>query len=65
MEKRGKPTVTITTNRFEPLAQATIRSSGMPPLPLAVVPHPIGGLKTDEVIEKADAIIEDIILSKT
>ncbi|MFC2005400.1 hypothetical protein ACFLVG_00340 [Chloroflexota bacterium] len=61
LEKRGKPTITVCTDRFELLARATIENSGMPPLPLAIVPHPIGGLKPEEVREKADLITEDII----
>jgi hypothetical protein len=33
----------------------------MPDLPLAVVPHPIGGISSEEVKAKADKIIDDII----
>ena len=34
---------------------------GMPELPLVIVSHPIGGLKPDEVTEKADHIIDDTV----
>jgi len=37
----------------------------MPELPLVIVSHPIGGLKKEEVIAKADQIIEKIISSLT
>jgi hypothetical protein len=33
----------------------------MPSLPVVIVPHPIGGLKPDEVRAKADLILKDII----
>jgi len=33
----------------------------MPRLPLLPVPHPVGGLKPEEVRAKADLIIEGII----
>jgi hypothetical protein len=35
----------------------------MPDLPLAVVPHPIGGISAEEVKDKADNIV-DFIISK-
>jgi hypothetical protein len=33
----------------------------MPDLPLVIVPHPIGGISSEEVKAKADGIIEAII----
>jgi hypothetical protein len=38
-----------------------VASLGMPSLPVVIVPHPIGGLKPDEVRAKADLILKDII----
>ena len=61
LDPTGKPTVTICTDRFEVLALATAKNIGMPGLPLVIVPHPPGGLKPEEVIQKADTIIEDMI----
>jgi hypothetical protein len=61
LEKRGKPTVTICTNRFETLAKTTAESLDMAQLPLIFIPHPLGGLGQEEVIERADGIIEEII----
>ena len=34
---------------------------GLLGLPVVVIPHPVGGLTAEEVREKADRIIEDII----
>jgi len=33
----------------------------MTALPIAIVSHPIGGLKLEDVLEKGDIIIEDVI----
>lgn len=61
LEKSGKPTVVIVTNRFEFLARTTVKSLDMPQLPLVIVPHPVGGLRAEEVREKADRIINNIV----
>jgi hypothetical protein len=33
----------------------------MPELPLAISPHPIGGIKSDAVLAKADALLEQVV----
>jgi hypothetical protein len=38
---------------------------GMTALPLAIVPHPIAGLRPEDVREKTDMIIEDVIRALT
>jgi hypothetical protein len=38
---------------------------GMTGLPLAIVPHPIAELKPDEVRERGDRIIDDIVQALT
>ena len=53
----------MVSDRFEFLAKFTGKGLGMPDLPLAVVPHPIGGISAEEVKAKADKII-DLIISK-
>jgi hypothetical protein len=53
--------VTICSNRFETLARATAAGLGMPNLPLVIVPHPIGGISAEEVIAKADSILDNLI----
>jgi hypothetical protein len=61
LEKAKKPTATICTDRFYRLAKTLSKSMGMAQLPLIVVPHPIGGLQEEEVLKKADGVIEQII----
>jgi hypothetical protein len=53
--------VTICSSRFEVLAKATATGLGMPDLRLVIVPHPIGGISAEEVIAKADSILDKVI----
>ena len=53
--------MTICSNRFETLARSTAAGLGMPNLPLVIVPHPIGGISAEEVIAKADSILDNLI----
>ena len=53
--------MTICSNRFEVLAKATATGLGMPALRLVIVPHPIGGISAEEVIEKADGILDNLM----
>ena len=61
LEKRGVPTVTICTHRFKVLGEVERRALGMPELPMAIAPHPLGGLKPDAVEAKAEALLEQVI----
>ena len=47
------------------MAETARRGLGMPTLPLVIVSHPIGGLKMDEVLNKADDIIDEIVPALT
>ena len=53
--------MTICSNRFEVLARATAAGLGMPNLPLVIVPHPVGGISAEEVIAKANGILDNLI----
>ena len=57
--------MTICTDLFEHLARTTSKSLGMPDLPLVITKHPVGGLKPEEVAEKASHMIEEIVSSLT
>ena len=61
LEKRGIPSVTISTNLFERLGQVEKRSLGMPGLPVALCKHPIGGIKPDEIFSRAESLIDQVI----
>jgi hypothetical protein len=65
LEQRGVPTVVMGTFEFEALARLEARNRGLADLPLALVPHPLGGLREDEVVGKADLAIEAVLKAVT
>jgi len=48
------------TNEFEQLARLEARNRGLADLPLALIPHPLGGIREDEVVKKADMAVETV-----
>ena len=65
LEERGVPTVTVCTDRFVRLGEMERRTLGMEGLPLAVTPHPLGGLQPDAVRARADALLEQVVRGLT
>ena len=61
LETQGVPTVNITTEAFVSLLKLEAEQRGMPGLRYIVVPHPIGGIQHDEVVDKARAAIPDLL----
>lgn len=61
LEKRGKPTVTICTDEFASLGIMEAKALQMSHLPIAILSHPLGGLKSEEVAEKTKLIFKDIL----
>jgi len=53
------------TLAFEALARLEARNRGLEALPLALVPHPLGGIHEDEVLRKADLVIESVVKAVT
>ena len=52
------PTVVVGTDEFQALARLEATNRGRAGLPLAVVSHPLGGIKEDEVERKAESIVD-------
>jgi hypothetical protein len=46
------------TYEFEQLAKLEARNRGLADLPLALIPHPLGGIREDEVLKKAELAVE-------
>ena len=46
---------------FHPLGKSDAEGLGMADLPLVVVPHPVGGMKREQVRQKADAIVDQVV----
>ena len=61
LERRGVPTVTVCSHLFQRLGNVERRSLGMPDLPMAIAPHPIGGVPAETAVAKADSIFETIV----
>ena len=58
LEQRGIPTVVMGTYEFEQLAKLESKNRGLANLPLALIPHPLGGIREDEVVKKAELVVE-------
>ena len=52
LEQRGVPTVVMGTFEFEQLAKLEAKNRGIEALPLALIPHPLGGIREDEVVKR-------------
>jgi hypothetical protein len=61
MEERGIPTVMICTDEFSQLGRSEAASLGMPALPIALIPHPIGGQKPAAIQEKAEKVLAQAV----
>ena len=55
------PTITLCTDAFESLGKMEGQSLRMPKLPIVVIHHPLGGLKPEEVIDKARLTFKEIL----
>jgi len=53
------------TKEFESLALLEARNRGLAELPLALIPHPLGGIHEEEVVKKADLAIETVVRAVT
>jgi hypothetical protein len=65
LEQHGIPTVVMGTKEFESLALLEARNRGLAELPLAFIPHPLGGIHEEEVVKKADLAIETVVRAVT
>jgi hypothetical protein len=65
LEQQGIPTVVMGTYEFEPLARLEARNRGLTDLPLALIPHPLGGIREEEVVKKADLAIGAVLRAVT
>ena len=65
LERRGVPTVTVCSHLFQRLGNVERRSLGMPNLPMAIAPHPIGGVPPETAADKANALFEVVVAGLT
>ena len=64
-EVQGRPAVFVASSAFEEAADAQARALGLPTARRIFVPHPIQDATDEEMRERADAIVEDLIRSLT
>ena len=60
-EIHSRPTVFVASSEFVEAAQAQAEALGLPEVRRILVPHPIQDATDDEMREKADAIVDQII----
>ena len=65
LEQHGIPTVVMGTLEFEQLAKLEAKNRGLEALPLALIPHPLGGIREEEVVKKADLAIDIVVRAVT
>jgi len=65
LEQHGIPTVVMGTKEFESLATLEARNRGLADLPLALIPHPLGGIPEEEAARKADLVIDVVVSAVT
>ena len=65
LEQHGIPTVVMGTLEFEQLARLESKNRGLEDLPLALIPHPLGGIREEEVLKKADLAVEVVFAAVT
>jgi hypothetical protein len=65
LEQQGVPTAVMGTFEFEALARLEAKNRGIEDLPLALVPHPLGGIREEEVVRKADLALESVLKAVT
>ena len=61
LAKRGVRTVVVGTDRFKRLGEVERRSLGMPELTMDIVEHPLGGLRTENLLAKADGLLDQVV----
>lgn len=65
LEQHGIPTVVMGTLEFEQLAMLEARNRGLAELPLALIPHPLGGIREEEVVLKAELVVDTVVRAVT
>jgi len=61
LETKGVQAASIITTAFVRAASAMARRNGFPAYRYAMIPHPIGNLKPDQVKQRAREVLPDIL----
>jgi hypothetical protein len=60
-EKKGIPAATIVTRPFVRAADAMAKRHDYPDYIYAMMPHPIGNLRPDEIRQRAEEVLPQIV----
>jgi hypothetical protein len=60
-EHEGLQAASIVTEPFVKTADSMARRNGYPAYRYVVMPHPIGNLRPDQVKQRAEAIVEEVL----
>ncbi len=60
LEKIGIPSVLIATDVFTDACKTMAKLHGIPDIKWAIVPHPIGSLTEDVLMERAKSAVEQL-----
>ncbi len=58
---QGKPSVFVASSTFVDAARVQAEALGLPDVKRVFVPHPIQDATDEEMVEKADAIVDEVI----
>jgi hypothetical protein len=61
VEKAGKPAVTICTDSFIETSHAMAEMWGAPDFPLIFTPHPIAHLSREQLRQRAEAMLDEMV----
>jgi hypothetical protein len=61
LEKRGIPTACVITHQFTRAGNAKARRNGYPDFQYAMVPHPIGNLKPEQIKQRALEVLPQVV----
>jgi hypothetical protein len=64
-EERQIPTAVLATEVFLNAARVQAQALGMPGFTVISVPHPVQNLTSDEVRQRADLVIEEVVQKLT
>jgi hypothetical protein len=65
LEKKGIPTVTVTTTAFEQLVRTAMKEQGIADMAVVAVQHPIGGRNDAEIKQLVDGAFANILKAAT
>jgi len=61
LEAAGIPAVVVTTTAFADLSRRVAEANQLPEARIVVVEHPLGGITEDDVLERAERAVEEVI----